>query len=390
MDPFEDEHHLRTAAVHEGEPPTALEGSITMPLFPSSTYVLGNPEEFDDIRYVRLNNTPNQRAVSEKLAALEGTEAAVVTPSGTAAVSMALLAHLEKGEHVLAQEHLYGGTRKLLDSLSARYGVDVTYVPAEEPEAWARALRPGTRVFYVETLTNPLLEVAPLDEAVAFSRRHGLVSVIDNTFATPVNFRPVGLGFDVVVHSASKYLNGHSDVVAGVVAASQERVKRVRKMMNLLGVCLDPHACYLLQRGLKTLPLRVPVQNANALALAKALKKHARVAEVRYPGLPEDPAHPRARRWFKGFGATVSFLPRGGVEVAERVLRRLELAREAPSLGGLETLVCRPATTSHAGLPDEVRRGLGVADEMIRVSLGVENPEDIIQDFNRALGDGGR
>ncbi len=386
MDQIEDEHHLRTAAVHEGEPRTAIEGSITMPLFPSSTYVLGNPEEFDDIRYVRLNNTPNQKAVSEKLAALEGTEAAVVTPSGTAAVSMALLAHLEKGDHVLAQDHLYGGTRKLMDSLSERYGVDVTYVPAEEPEAWARALRATTRVFYMETITNPLLEVAPLDEAVAFSRRHGLVSVIDNTFATPVNFRPVGLGFDVVVHSASKYLNGHSDVVAGVVAASHERVKRVRKMMNLLGVCLDPHACYLLQRGLKTLPLRVPVQNANALALAKALKKHPKVAEVRYPGLPEDAAHARARRWFKGFGATVSFLPRDGVEVAERTMRELRIAREAPSLGGLETLVCRPATTSHAGLPDETRRGLGVADEMIRVSLGVENPEDIIQDFNRALG----
>ncbi|QRK10906.1 aminotransferase class I/II-fold pyridoxal phosphate-dependent enzyme [Archangium violaceum] len=386
-DHIQDKHHLRTAAVHGGEPRKAIEGSISMPLFPSSTYVLGNPAEFDDIRYVRLNNTPNQQAVSEKLALLEGTEAAVVTPSGTAAVSMALLAHLEKGEHVLAQDHLYGGSRKLLDSLRERYGVEVTYVPAEEPEAWARALRPTTRVFYLETLTNPLLEVAPLDEAVAFARRHGLVSMIDNTFATPVNFRPVELGFDVVVHSASKYLNGHSDVVAGVVAASAERVKRVRKLMNLLGVCLDPHACFLLQRGLKTLPLRVPVQNENALALALAFKRHPGVREVRYPGLPEDPSHARARRWFKGYGATVCFAPVGGVERAERMLKRLRIPREAPSLGGLETLVCRPATTTHAGIPDDVRRGLGVADELIRVSLGVEDVEDIIQDFSRALGD---
>ncbi len=381
-----DAEGMQTLAVHAGKPAPPIEDAIAMPIFQSSTYLLGSPEEFDDIRYIRLNNTPNHHSVASKLAALEGTESAVVTPSGTAAISMALLAHLRAGEHVIAARQLYGGTRKILDGLMERYGVETSYVSFEKPETWEQALRPSTRVLYVESITNPLLDIPPLDMLVQFARRHQLVSIIDNTLPSPVNFRPAAMGFDVVVHSASKSLNGHTDIVAGVVAASGHRVANVRKMLNLVGVCLDPHACFLLERGLKTLPLRIRAQNDNAAALARSLQKANGVKAIRYPGLPSDPSHARARAWFNGYGGMVSFLPEGDTQKAEELLSELGYAQVAPSLGGVETLVCRPATTSHAGLPERLRREMGIPDEMIRVSVGIENADDLIGDFLRALG----
>lgn len=376
----------RTLAVHAGEPQPPIEGAVSMPIFQSSTYSLGEPEEFDDIRYVRLNNTPNQSALGEKLAALEGTEAAVVTPSGTAAISAAFLAHLGAGDHVIAPEQVYGGTRKILDRLSARHGVEVSFVPYGEVAAIEHALRPRTRLLYVEPLVNPTLRVPPLDELVALARRHGLLSVADNTLLTPHNFQPAAFGFDLVLHSASKYLNGHSDVVAGVVAGAAGRVREVQKVLNLFGVCLDPHACYLLQRGLKTLPLRVDAQNASALALAEALRPCAGVERVFYTGLREDPSHARAARWFSGHGGLLSLRLSGGVPAAERLLARLRYARVAPSFGGAETFASRPATTSHAGLPAELRRAMGVSDDLVRVAVGLEDPADLIEDFRQALG----
>ena len=376
---------LRTIAVHAGEPRPSLEGAISMPIFQSSTFVLGDPGEFDDIRYIRLNNTPNHEAVGAKLAALEGTEAAIVGPSGTAAISMTLQTLLAQGDHLLAQERVYGGTRKVLDALAGRQGIEVSYVPFEAVEPWREALRPNTRAIYVESLTNPLLEIGPLDEAAAFARAHGLVSVIDNTFASPVVFRPAELGFDLVLHSASKYLNGHSDLCAGVVAGDAARIEAVRRTMNLAGVCLDPHACSLLQRGLKTLPLRVPAQNAGALVLARALERHPKVRRVHYPGLASDPGHRRACRWFEGFGAIVTLALRGEAAMAERLIAGLTLAQPAPSLGGVESLVCRPETTSHAGLPEAVRLRMGVGADLVRVSVGIEDPEELVADFLGAL-----
>lgn len=356
-----------------------------MPVFMSSTFVLGEPDSFDDIRYIRLNNTPNHDALARKLAALEGAEDALVTASGTAAISLSLLAFLEAGDHVIAPQRVYGGTRKILDMMASRYRVEVTYVPLDDPSCWAEALRDTTSVFYVESITNPHLEIGPLDEVVAFAREHGLVTMVDNTLATPVCFRPVERGFDLVLHSASKYLNGHSDVVAGAVAGSAEHVRRVRKMANLQGVCLDPHACYLLHRGLKTLPVRMRAHLAGAASLARFLDDHESVERVYFPGLEGVASSSRAREWFDGFGAMVTFVPRGGVEVAEALLHELELAEIAPSMGGVETLVCRPATTSHAGLEHSVRLAMGVTDSMVRVSVGLEDPEDLCEDFARAL-----
>jgi len=386
-------HHrrrLRTAAVHAGEPRPSIGDAITMPIFQSSTFVLGDPESFHDIRYVRLNNTPNQVSVAAKVAALEGGDDALVTPSGTAAISMALVGHLEAGDHVLAAERIYGGTRKVLDLLAAQHGVEVSYVDVETPAAWQAALRPRTRVFYVESITNPLLSVGPLDQVVRFCRRHRLVSMIDNTLASPVVFRPLAMGYDLSLHSASKYLNGHSDVVAGVIVGGHRAVDPIRKKANLLGVCLDPHACFLLQRGIKTMPLRVRAQNESALRLAEFLGGRRDVRRVFYPGLPGTTDHARASRWFDGYGAMITFEPEGGQQAAEVFIEALEHAQVAPSMGGVETLVCRPATTSHAGMPAEERRRLGVSDALVRVSVGVEDFEDLRDDFAQALGQAAR
>ena len=248
-------------------------------------------------------------------------------------------------------------------------------------------MRPTTRVFYVEAITNPLLEVIALEEVVAFARAHGLVSVIDATMATPINFRPIAHGYDLVLHSATKYLNGHSDLVAGVVAGSAERVGVAKRLLDHLGGVLDAHACFLLHRGLKTLALRVRHQNDSALALARFLAAHGRVADVRYPGLETHPGHARARRLFSGFGGMVSFRPKGGTAAAERFVDRVTLAINGPSLGGPESLVTRPAVTSHGGLSAEERARAGIDDDLVRVSVGLEAVEDLCEDFDRALAD---
>ncbi|MEM1414589.1 MAG: aminotransferase class I/II-fold pyridoxal phosphate-dependent enzyme [Myxococcota bacterium] len=375
----------RTAAVHRGEPrpEERIDGAVAAPLVPSSTFDLGDPETFDDIKYIRLNNTPNQRWVCEKLAALDAADAAVVLPSGTAAIWMALTTSLVAGDEVLAPFRVYGGTRKILEELARSHGITVRYVDLLDPSTWEASER--TRVFYAESLTNPWIDVPPLDEVVAFAQRHGLVSIVDNTFGTPIAYRPVEVGFDLVVHSASKYLNGHTDVVAGAIAGEASRIEGIRKRMNLMGICLDPHACHLLHRGLKTLSVRVEAQFASARTLAAWLADHGDVVEVRHPSLPSDPAHANATRLFEGYGAMLSFTPKGDPERSRALVEALELAVDAPSLGGLETLVTRPITTSHAGLPAAVQAAMGIDPRMIRVSVGLEDVRDLIADFERAL-----
>ncbi|MCB9619636.1 MAG: PLP-dependent transferase [Sandaracinus sp.] len=373
---------LRTRVVHAGE--ERLNGAVAAPIFRSSTYELGEPESFDDIRYIRLNNTPSQRAVELKLGALEGGDA-MVTPSGTAAVWLALAHAAGPGAHVLAPTRIYGGTRKILDLLAAREGLEVRYVDLERPQTWAAARTERTRAFFVESIANPWMSVAPLDEVASFCRAEGLTSIVDHTLATPVLSRPLELGFDLVVHSASKHLNGHSDVVAGVIAGEATTIREIRVLANRYGVCPDPEACALLARGLKTLPLRVEAQSASALVLARALDAHEGVEKVWYAGLPDDPSHARAKQLFASFGTLLSFRARGGAERAKRLVRALELPIEAPSLGGVETLVTRPATTTHAGLSAELRASMGIDDAMIRVSVGVEDAADLVADFEHAL-----
>src|SRR5262249_20636120 len=292
---------------------------------------------------------------------------------------------LREGDHIIAQDGLYGGTHDLIRHDLPQLGIDHTFVPGDDPGAWERALTPRTRVFYVEAMTNPLVRVADLPAAASFARSHGLISIIDNTFPTPLGFQPLRRSFDLAIHSATKYLNGHSDVIAGAVMGSAERVRAAKTKLDHLGGSLDPHACFLLQRGLKTLAVRFRQQCATALTVAEFLEQHPAVAKVNHLSLSSHPNHARARELFAFFGAMMSFEIRGGAEAAEKMFRRLTVPLHAPSLGGPETLVTRPAATSHAGLSPQERARIGIGDGLVRVSIGLEAAEDLIEDFGKAL-----
>jgi cystathionine beta-lyase/cystathionine gamma-synthase len=376
---------LETALIHAGEQRPRIEGAVAMPVFQSSTFEFDGAGDYHDVRYIRLNNTPNHTVLHAKLAALESAEAALVAGSGMAAISSTLLSLLAQGDHVLAHRTLYGGTHDFLTKDLPRLGVEHTFVDADDPPAWAKAVRPTTRAFYVETMTNPLLEVVDLRGVAAFCRERRITSIIDNTCATPVNFRPVEHGFDLVVHSASKYLNGHSDIVAGAVVGKADLVHAAKHKLDHLGGTLDPHACFLLHRGMKTLALRVRHQSESGLRVARFLEQHPAVARVHYPGLESHARHSRARELMRGFGGLLSFELKGGVAAAEALIARVVLPVNAPSLGGVESLITRPATTSHAGLSAEQRGRLGIADGLVRLSLGLEATEDLVEDLGQAL-----
>lgn len=376
---------IETRAVHAGESRARIGGAVTPPVFQTSTYISADERDYHDIRYLRLSNSPNHLALHAKLASLESCESALVTASGMAAISTALLCVLKSGDHLLAQLGIYGGTHTFLTQELPALGIEVSFVDASDPAQWARACKPNTRAFYAESMTNPLLEVGDLPGVVSFAREKKLVTLIDNTLATPVNFLPAEIGFDFVLHSATKYLNGHSDIVAGVIAASHAHIQNAKRKLDHLGGSLDPHSCFLLNRGLKTLPLRVRKQNENAQALAEFLAAHARVRKVHYAGLRSHPTAARARELFGGCGGLLSFEHAGGADGARNMLRKLELALPAVSLGGAETLVTLPARTSHAGLQKHERESAGIGGALVRVAAGIENIEDVIADFRRAL-----
>lgn len=376
---------LETRLIHAGEPKPRIQGAVNVPIFQSSTFEYAGQGGYHDLRYIRLNNTPNHTAVHGKLAALENGEAALVTASGMAVISTVLLAFLSSGDHLLTQDCLYGGTHDLLKGDLPHLGITSSTLDGNDPKSWEAALRPETRVLYMETITNPLLQVADLEAAAAFAREHGLVSVIDNTFASPANFRPLEWGFDLSLHSGTKYLNGHSDIVAGAVIGRADAIKRITHKLNHLGGSLDPHACFLLHRGIKTLSVRIHHQNKSAQAVAESLLDHPAVRRVHYPGLKSHPDHARAARLLDGFGGMLSFELEGDVEQADAFIRNTTLPISAPSLGGVETLITRPATTSHAGVSAEDRRAMGISDTLIRLSVGLEHPDDLIEDLFRAL-----
>jgi cystathionine beta-lyase/cystathionine gamma-synthase len=372
-----------TLAVHGGERVPGPEGSVVYPIFQGTVFTSEPGEDYHDIKYHRLNSTPSQTYLHDKLAALEGAEAAVATSSGMAAVTTILHTLLSAGDHILVSDVLYGGTYDFLSQHAARLGWEYTAIDPQDPSKWQA--RPNTKAILVETITNPLMRVARLRDVVSFARSHGLTSVVDNTFASPVNFRPAVTGFDLVFNSATKYLNGHSDLVAGSVAGAAQLVEQVRHTLNLYGGSLDPHAGYLLARSLKTLGIRVRTQNANALALAQYLQTSQKVAAVNYAGLPSHPDHAHANDLLNGFGGMLSFRLTGGVTAAETFLSALTLPAVAPSLGGVETLITRPAVTSHAGMTPEARAATGITDDLIRLSVGIEDEEDLVADFEQAL-----
>ncbi len=376
---------IETRAIHAGEPDPRIGGAVVMPVFQSAMYVTAGEKSYDDTTYIRLNNTPNAQALAGKLAALENAEAALVTASGMAAISTSLLTVLSAGDHLLAQDCLYGGTHDFVTRDLEKFGISYTFIDGNDPESWEKKVRPNTKAVYVETISNPLIQVPDLEAVVEFAKRHKLVSIVDNTFASPINFRPPEHGFDLSVHSATKYLNGHSDIVAGAVIGGSELVQKITHRLNHLGGSLDPHAAFLLHRGVKTLALRVKCQNDGALQIARFLEKHPRISRVNYPGLESHPDHARAQRLFDGYGGMMSFELRGGVEAAELFMRRAKLPIVAPSLGGVETLMTRPSRTSHSGLLAEERKKLGISDELIRFSVGIEATRDIIIDLEQAL-----
>ncbi len=376
---------IETKLIHAGEPVPLIEGAVSMPIFQSATFEYRGEQDYHALRYIRLNNTPNHDALHRKLAAIENAEAALVTSSGMAAISTTLLTLLGTGDHLLAQNCLYGGTHALLLTEFPRLGIEVDFIDGNSPETWSRKLKPRTKAIYVETITNPLIDVAELPAVVEFAHAHNLAAVVDNTFASPINFRPPEWGFDLSLHSCTKYLNGHSDIVAGAVIGRAGLIDQINRKLGHFGGSLDPHACFLLQRGMKTLAVRVRHQNDTALKLARFLETHPAVAAVNYPGLERHPNHRRARELFDGFGGMISFELRGGVEAAENFISRVTLPISAPSLGGVESLITRPATTSHSGMTPDERRGAGIADHLIRLSVGLEAAEDLIKDFESAL-----
>lgn len=379
-------NHIDTKLVHAGEPRPRLEGAVAMPIFQTAMYeTRGEEGDYHDIRYIRLNNTPNHLAVQAKLAALENAEAALVTSSGMAAISTSLLTVLSHGDHALIQSVVYGGTHTFITHDFKRFGIEYDIIDGADPASWKAKLRSNTRAIYVESIANPLMSVSDLGAAAKFAKEHGLVSMVDNTFASPVNFRPAEWGFDLSLHSATKYLNGHNDIVAGAAIGRADLVEQVRLKLNHLGGSLDPHACYMLHRGMKTLALRVRHQNVSALAIARFLEEHDAVKAVNYPGLVGNPHHERAADFFDGFGGMLSFELKGGAKAAEQLFDRVEIPVIAPSLGGVDSLFTRPALTSHRGLTEAERAHLGITDGLVRMSVGIEATEDLIDDLGRAL-----
>jgi cystathionine beta-lyase/cystathionine gamma-synthase len=377
--------NIETKLIHSGEIQPGVMGAVSMPVFQSSTFEYEGEEGYDAVRYIRLNNTPNHIVLNEKLASLENAEAAMVTSSGMAAITTALLTFLGKGDHLLAQNSLYGGTFDFITKDFLQYGIEYDLIDAGRPETWESKIKSNTKVIYVESITNPLIQVCDLKAVARFSKKHNLISMIDNTFTSPVNFRPVELGFDISLHSCTKYMNGHNDIVAGAAIGKAELIRKFSHKLGHLGGTLDPHTCYLLHRGLKTLALRVRYQNESALKIAQFLESHPKIKKVNYPGLKSNASYTIAKELFEGFGGMISFELDGGISTAEKLINSLTIPIYAPSLGGVETLIILPSKTSHAGLTKEERELQGISDGLIRLSVGIENPDDLIDDFTRAL-----
>lgn len=372
-----------TRCVHAGTFEDTLAGGVNTPIFASSAFHVPGP--LGTVVYPRYQNIPGQKAVAEKIAALENGEAGMVVASGMAAISSVFLALCQAGEHLVLQRNLYGGTLALaLKELPLR-GIKVSWVDSENPEDFAASVRPDTRLIYVETPSNPLLKILDLEALAREARSRGVLTVVDNTFATPINQNPLDLGIDIVVHSGTKYLNGHSDLCCGAVVAQSELLQAVGSAVSVYGPSLSPYDCFLLERGLKTLALRMARHNENAMAVATFLAKDPRVERVFYPGLADHPGHAVAARQMRGFGGMLSFEPRGDAETAQSVMRRLKLFKPAVSLGGVESLACFPAETSHASVPPAEREKMGIRETLIRLSVGIEDVEDLIADLDDAL-----
>ncbi len=370
--------HPSTLSVHAGSEGDNRFGGTVTPLFPAAAYDYRK----DDILYPRYFNTPNHQAVAKKMAALEKGEDALVFSSGMAAIFTSLMALLRAGDHAVFQQDLYGGTHHAVLHELNRYGITYTLVDASQPDNFRRAIQKKTRLLYVETPSNPLLKITDLPAIVKIARQRKLITLIDNTFASPVNQNPLELGIDVVLHSGTKYIGGHSDLMCGVVVASQKHIDTIKQSAIHFGGHADAYTCWLVERSLKTLFLRVQQQNQNAAYLAGWLSRHKKIARVYYPGLKVHPGHALAQAQMRGFGGMVSFDVRGN---ADRVVNRLELIKPAVSLGGVESTINQPVKTSHRRLTQAERRAAGITEKLLRLSVGIEQVDDLVYDLRRAL-----
>ncbi len=383
---------LNSLLVHEGEAPDPVSGSITSPIYQTSTFAFPTNQSMADFMneqkegyiYTRLGN-PNFTVAEAKIAKLEGAEKALMLSSGMAAVATALMASCGAGDHLIAHADIYGGTFGLLHDLLPRFGVETTFMDLRDPSALRGALRPETKVVYLETPSNPTLRLADIAAIAEIAHANGLRLIVDNTFATPVNQRPLALGADAVVHSGTKYLNGHSDVIAGAVAGPAEFILACSDVARKLGGTLNAFDAWLLGRGLKTLALRVHKQNENGLAIAEYLEGHPAIAEVLYPGLQSHPQHELATRQMTGFGGVLSVRLRGGQPAVDRFLDRVQLFGRAVSLGSVESLITQPVAAVHRFVPPEFQAKGGITADLVRIAVGIEDAEDLIRDLGQAL-----
>jgi cystathionine beta-lyase/cystathionine gamma-synthase len=387
------EYRPETRAVHLPQPPVEGSRPITMPLYQTSGFVFDDPEVMADSMgrpdgsfvYGRYSN-PTVRALEQAISGLEGGAGAIATGSGMGAVNTVLLGLLKPGDHLVAQQALYGGTAAMINDLTARFGITVTYVPENDPAALRAAVRPETRLVYLETIANPMGRVADLPAMCAVARELGVLTAVDNTFATPMLCRPIEHGADIVLHSTTKYLSGHTDVVGGMaVFADDALYKKVWHFAIELGASADPFAAWLTLRGLQTLALRMERHCANTRLLATRLAGHPAVTAVHWPGLPSHPSYALAGKLLPDFGGVLAFDLAGGRAAGERFMRSVRLALLAPSLGGVETLVLHPATTSHRALPVEELARHGIGEGTVRIAVGIEHPEDLWADIEQAL-----
>jgi cystathionine beta-lyase/cystathionine gamma-synthase len=382
-------YHPETKAVRGAADLEKKNGPLATPIYQTSTFeVTDNDEQLrathTDHFYTRYGN-PTNTVAEETVAELEGVDAAQTFASGMGAITTTIMALLKAGDHIVAQCDIYGGVTKFLSQWLPKFGIETTFVDTTSYEQYERAVRPNTRLLYLESPTNPTLRVVDLKRVAALATRHNLISMIDGTFGTPINQRPAEFGIDLVMHSGTKYLGGHTDLICGVVAGRAELIEKIHATRTSLGNCMDPHASWMLVRGLKTLAVRVARQNENALRVAEFLSEHAKVRRVHYPFLKSHPQYAVARDQMTGGGGMVSFEVAGTGEDARRASESMRLFTLAPSLGGVESLVSIPVLTSHAMIEPAQREKMGVTEQMIRLSVGIENADDLIADLEQAL-----
>ncbi len=372
---------INTVCIHAGElKDTQFKGAIS-PLYMSTSYAF---EDVEVKRYPRYFNTPNQVALAKKIAALEHGYAALIFGSGMAAVSTSFMAFLKSGDHVVLQKTLYGGTSNLVVEEFERFGISYSFTKNLQPESFEAEIKENTKVLYIETPSNPLLTITDIAAVAKIARKHGLVSMIDNTFASPVNQNPIDFGIDIVIHSATKYMGGHSDILAGAVVASEAHMDTIFQLAKNLGGNLSDYTVWLLERSIKTMGLRVKAQNKNAKKMAKFLEKHEDVAQVYYPGLKSHPDHELAKSQMKGFGGMLSFELKDGLN-ASKFQKKLKLIKSSMSLAGIESTILSPTLTSHALLTAEEREKQGIKDGLLRFSIGIEEIEDLTEDIDQAI-----